>query len=57
MKIKNNDYLEEARQGFLDRMYSQNPGPLTKEEQKQSEINLKELEKYRQKMNKENKHN
>ena len=52
MKIKNNDYLEEARQNFLDRMYSQNPGPLTEEEQKQSEINLKELEEYRKKMNK-----
>lgn len=52
MKTKNKDYLEEARQNFLDRMYSQNPSPLAEEERKQSEINLKELEKYRQKMNK-----
>ena len=56
MKIKNNDYLEEERQNFLDRMYSQNPSPLAEEEQKQSEINLKDLEEYRKKMNKENKH-
>ncbi|MDO4662478.1 MAG: hypothetical protein Q4B36_05105 [Tissierellia bacterium] len=54
MKTKNNDYLEEARQNFSDRMLSQNSGPLTEEEKRQSEINLKELEEYRKKMNKEN---
>lgn len=50
---KNNDYLEEARQNFSDRMLSQNSGPLTEEEKRQSEINLKELEEYRKKINKE----
>lgn len=49
---KNNNYLEEARQNFSDRMHSQNSGPLTEEEKRQSEINLKELEEYRKKMNK-----
>lgn len=53
MKTKNKDYLEEARQNFSDRMLSQNSGPLTEEEKRQSEINLKELEEYRRKMNKE----
>lgn len=53
MKTKDNDYSEELRQNFLDRMYSQNSGPLTEEQKKQSEINLKELEEYEKKMNKE----
>lgn len=46
MKAKNNDYLEESRQNLLDRMHSQNSGPLTEEDKKIIEERWKEIEEY-----------
>lgn len=52
----NKSLTEEVIKKFQDRMHSQNSGPLTEEEIRLSEINLKELEEYRKKMNKKIEH-
>ena len=51
MNSEGKKYLEESRKNFLDRMKSQSPKKLTKEEKKRAIEFNKELETYRKKLN------
>ena len=50
---KKEEYFEESRINFLDRMRSQSPRKLSEEDKKIVEERLKKIEEYRKKMNKE----
>ena len=53
MENLKNKYDDEARQNFIDRMHSQSPHKLTKEDKKVIAERWKKIEEYGKKMNKE----
>lgn len=54
MNLMKEELTEEEVAEIIEARYaSESPRKLTEEEKRQSEINLKELEEYRRKMNKE----